>query len=242
MNYKKNVLIFFIDAWKNIEYLKILKWGVLSSLYTGILFLSIGYLTELIKNPFVGYALKSTLSNLVLPPIFLYAYIIINKKKSSFTKYIGNFYIWVIPPIILSSIASIMIILTGNIYLFYTIFSINVIYLLLSIFTPLFMFEYKDFIESIILSIKLFSKNILIFIPIIIINFALLFFITQLLNMITYEISNVNMSVGLIVSMIISLSKPLIYTLPLFNLLEVAKKIKTLEKEDVVKDQIGDVI
>lgn len=239
----KNGLMFFIDTWKKIDYKKAIIWGGLSSIYTGILLLSINYLSEKIPDPLVGYILKSVLSILIIIPIFLIAYIIVDKKNIHYFKNnLFIFYIWLLPSLVISCLAGILMIFIGNIYIFYFLFFLNAVYLIATIFSPYLLFKNKDLKESMIMSIKKVynNLNILFFI---ILNIIIVLLIFKGLGYITNIIAEDNINIALILSIIISLCKPLLYALPLFNILVITKEIKDNEENiGIKKDEVGDVI
>ena len=222
----KSGSIFFINAWKNLSYKKAMVWGILSSIYTGAFLLSINYISEKII------------------PIFLIAYIITDKKNiSHFKNNIYSFYIWLLPSLMIACLAGLEMIFLGNIYIFYLLLLLNVIYLVATMFSPYYLFKHKDLKESMIASIKRIRSEPQILVSVIF-NIILTIIIFNLINTIAYLIAGYNLNAGLILTIFISLFKPLLYSLPLFNLLETIRMVKDKEdkKRDVKVDKIGDII
>ncbi|EPP7233303.1 hypothetical protein ACTOJ1_000157 [Shigella flexneri] len=240
----KSGSIFFINAWKNLSYKKAMVWGILSSIYTGAFLLSINYISEKINDPLLGYVFKSVISILIIIPIFLIAYIITDKKSiSHFKNNIYSFYIWLLPSLIIACLAGLEMIFFGNIYIFYLLLLLNVIYLVVTMFSPYYLFKHKDLKESMIASIKRIRSEPQILVPVIF-NIILTIIIFNLMNTIAYLIAGYNLNAGLILTIFISLFKPLLYSLPLFNLLETIRMVNDKEdkKRDVKVDKIGDII
>lgn len=233
----------FISAWKEINYKKALVWGISSSLYTGILLLSIGFISERMEDPLIGYLTKSILSSLITIPIFLFAYIIVTKNPTTYFKNnIIDFYIWLTPYVALSLISGLTMIFTGNIYLYYSVVGISIIYLLITIFSPYYFFDKKDVKDSLFLSSNIFFKNLYIIIPIVL-NIIILLSIFQLLGYLTEFIVQHNINLALILTIITSLIKPILYMLPLFNILTVAVKIKNESVNNRKEiEKVGDII
>jgi len=239
----KNGLTFFIDAWKIIDYKRTIAWGVLSSIYTGIFLLSINYISEKLPDPFIGYILRSILSLLIIVPIFLVAYIMVDKKSiSKFKNHIAGFYMWLLPSIIISCLAGVLMIFIGNIYILYSLILLNAIYLVITMFSPYYLLKHKDLKESIVISMKKICSNIDVLIPVIL-NILTVIIIFYAVGYLPSFIAKYNMNMALILTIIFSLFKPLLYALPLFNMLTIVKNIKDDDKTKKVNiDKVGDVI
>ena len=244
MRYKmKDGFLSFSQAWKSINYKKALIWGMLSSLYTALLLLLIGYISEIIPDPLIGYITKSICSSIIIIPIFLMAYLIIDKKSISYFKYsIFDFYKLLLPCIFVSSLAGIVMIFTGNIYIFYGIVFLIGVYLFFTVFSPFYIFERKDLKDAIFISVKKIFNNFNLLIPLLLnIFFAVLIF--KAVGFITYSIAQHNINIGLVLTIIFALTKPLLYMLPLFNILTVVKELKDKSSHNKNEiDKVGDVI
>lgn len=239
----KNGAIFFIDTWKLIDYKKSMVWGILSSIYTGIFLLLINYISEKTPDPLIGYILKSILSLSIIVPIFLIAYLIVDKKNMSYFKnHIVSFYIWLLPSIIISCLAGVLMIFIGNIYILYLLIFLNIMYLTITMFSPYYFLRHKDLKQSMAMSIIKTYNNIGVLIPVIL-NILVIIMIFYVVGYISNFIAEYSMNTALILTIIFSLFKPLFYALPLFNMLTIIKNIKDNEKTEKIKvDRIGDVI
>lgn len=231
--YKNNFrdgIVLMLKGWrhtlKNIKFVAL--WGVISSIFTSVILLSCGWLLTNISNPLSFYISNSLAYNVIVAPIFLMAYIMTflyqykerQNASSIFKKNIKDFYLWCAVPILLFVASGLSMIFIGSMVIFYGLLAAGIVYLIFTGLAPLYVIKsHYSVAEANKESFTDVKSHIITFLPSCVMNGLVLFGLFKLLDWAISLASIHSNTTAMILVIAVSLAKPLLYAVPLFNML-----------------------
>jgi len=255
--YKNNFrdgIVLMLKGWRhtltNIKFVAL--WGILSSIFTSVLLLSCGWFLSNISNPLTFYISNSFAYNVIVAPIFLMAYVMTflyqykdrQNASSIFKKNIKDFYLWCALPILLFVASGLSMIFIGNITIFYSLIAVAIAYLIFTSLAPLYMIRsHYSVSEATKESFSDVKSYMIAFIPSFFINGLVLLGLFKLLDWAISLASIHSNTAAMILVIAVSLAKPLLYAVPLFNILNAISDFQknnqnTMRHDDYV--EVGD--